>query len=99
MVEFFEYSKTIKPSTSATEIQQGLVDNDVWDLANVPTRSTISDILRKDLMFTWKKLTVIPEESLTQENLEKTLDYTFQIVRTRSSTIHFFDEMLKYKNS
>ncbi len=92
VVEFVEYSKTIKPSTSATEIQQGLVDNDVCDLANVPARSTISDILRKDLMFTWKKLTVIPEESLTQKNLEKTLDYIMYMSGLDPSTIHFFDE-------
>ena len=60
-----------KPSTRIFEIQQGLLANAICIPANLPARSTISDIVRQDLQFTWKKLSVHPAESLTHENHEK----------------------------
>ena len=66
-----EYCKVFKPSTRTFEIQQGLLANAICTPANLPARSTISDIVRQDLQFTWKKLSVHPAESLTHENHEK----------------------------
>ena len=56
VVEFVEYCKTVKPSTSTAEIQEPLIENNACGVANIPARSTVSDILTKDLGFTWKKL-------------------------------------------
>jgi transposase len=92
VVEFVEYCKVSKPSTSASELQEALIENDVCTIDNIPARSTISDILRKDLNFTWKKLSVRPAESLTEENIQRTLDYIMYMSGLDPSTVHFFDE-------
>ena len=91
-VEFVEYCKVFKPSTRTFEIQQGLLANAICTPANLPARSTISDIVRQDLQFKWKKLSVHPAESLTHENLLKTLNYIMYMSGVDPSTVHFFDE-------
>ena len=92
VVEFVEYAKTTKPSAFTSEIQQGLVDHGVCTPDQVPSRSTISDIIRKDLNFTFKKLSAIPEESLTIENRQKTLQYIMFMSGVDPSRVHFFHE-------
>ena len=62
VVEFVEYWKVFKPSTRTFEIQQGLLANAICTPANLPARSTISDIVRQDLNSHGKKLSV-PEKS------------------------------------
>ena len=47
VVEFVEYCKVFKPSTRTFEIQQGLLANAICTPANLPARSTISDIVRQ----------------------------------------------------
>ena len=89
VVEFVEYSKIKKkPSIQTSEIRQSLVDEGICNVANLPSRSTIGDILRNDLDFTFKKISVCPEESLTNENLMKTQDYIMYISGVDPSTIH-----------
>ena len=92
VVEFVEYCKTEKPSIQTSEIRQSVLDEGISNIANLPSRSTIGDILRNDLDFTLKKITVCPEESLTNENLMKTQDYIMYISGVDPSKIHFFDE-------
>ena len=48
VVEFVEYCKVFKPSTRTFEIQQGLLANAICTPANLPARSTISDIVRQE---------------------------------------------------
>jgi hypothetical protein len=36
---------------------------------------SISDVLRKDLNFTFKKLKVVPQESLNKQNQVKSIEY------------------------
>ena len=48
VVEFLEYCKVFKPSTRNFEIQQGLLANATCTPANLPARSTISDIVRQE---------------------------------------------------
>ena len=50
------------------------------------------DVVRQDLQFTWKKLSVHPAESLTHENLLKTLNYIMYMSGVDPSTVNFFDE-------
>ena len=69
VVEFVEYCKLNKPSTYNSEIREALVGSGICTVANVPPHSTISNILRKDLNFTYKNLSVCPEELLSKENL------------------------------
>jgi len=71
VVEFVEYSKLPKPSSYASEIRQALVGNGICAAANVPSRSTISDILRKAQNFTSKILSVCSEELLSGSSTKK----------------------------
>ena len=98
VVEFVEYCKVFKPSTRTFEIQQGLLANAICTPANLPARSTISDIVRQDLQFTWKKLSR-PSESLTHENLLKTLNYIMYMSGVDPSTVHFFYEISVVKTT
>ncbi|XP_073240228.1 uncharacterized protein [Porites lutea] len=90
VVEFVEYCKVFKPSTRTFEIQQGLLANAICTPANLPARSL--DIVRQDLQFTWKKLSVHPAESLTHENLLKTLNYIMYMLGVDPCTVYFFDK-------
>ena len=94
VVEFVEYCKFFKPSTRTFEIQQGLHANAICSPANLPARSTISDIVRQDLQFTWKNLSVHPAQSLTHENLLKTLNYIIYMSGVQLIPLRFifFDE-------
>ena len=92
VVEFVEYSKLTKPSSYTSEIRRALVGNGICAAANAPSRSTISDILRKDLNFNFKKLSVCPEELLSEENHIKTLDYIMFMAGVDPLRVHFFDE-------
>jgi len=65
VVEFVEYSKLTNPSSYTSEIRQALVRNGICVAASAPSRSTISDILRKDSNFNFKNLSVCPEELLS----------------------------------
>ena len=56
VIEYIEYQKISKPSTSAIELQAALVRNRVCRHEKFPSKSTISDILCKDLQYTYKKL-------------------------------------------
>ena len=68
VVEYIEYQKISKPSITAFDIQMALINDDICNLENLPSKSTISDVLRKDLNFTFKKLKVVPQESLNEQN-------------------------------
>ena len=68
VVEHIEYQKLDKPNTTTVELQAALVHHGVCTPENLAARSTISDILRKDLQYTYKKLRVVPEESRTEAN-------------------------------
>jgi len=72
--------------------QQALVDNGICAAADLPASSTISDIVRKDLDFTWKKITVRPEESQTNVNIFRTLQYITFMATVDPLKVHFFDE-------
>ena len=92
VVEYIEYKKISKPSTSAVEVQSGLLQDRICTVENLPARSTIGDIIRKDLGYTYKKLHVVPEESLTEANQLRTLHYIMQMSEVDPTRVHFFDE-------
>ena len=87
VVKFVEYCKVSKPSTRTSALQQGLFDNAICTPANLAARSTIYPILKGT---TWKKLSVRPAESLTAENVLKTLNYVMYRSGVDPSTVHFF---------
>ena len=92
VVENIEFQKICKPSTSAVELQTGLLRDGVCTVENLPSKSTISNIIRKDLGYTYKKLQVVPEESLIEANQLRTLNYIMQLSELDPAKVHFFDE-------
>ena len=77
---------------SAAELQAGLLRDRVCTVENLPSKSTISNIICKDLGYTYKTLQVVPEESLTEANQLRTLNYIIQISELDPAKVHFFDE-------
>ena len=75
VVTFVEYAKTIKPSMYAVQIQKQLQANKVCLPENVPSRTSISGVLKDDLGYTKKKLTVVAQESLTPTASEKLKEF------------------------
>ena len=51
----------------AKEIQKQLIENQVVLPANVPSQASISRVLTSDLGYSYKRLTIVPKESLTSE--------------------------------
>ena len=92
MVEYIEFQKVSKPSTTAVELQAGLLQDRICRVENLPAKSTIGDIVRNDLGYTYKKLHVVPEESLTVVNQIRTLNYIMQMSELEPTKVHFFDE-------
>ena len=60
-----------------TEIQKQLTENQVVLPGNVPSQASISRVLACDLRYSYKKLTVVPKESLTENAQEKREEYLF----------------------
>ncbi|CAB4019414.1 paired box pox-neuro [Paramuricea clavata] len=58
VIRYTEYTKINKPSTYAKEIRQQLKKENVCLPENVPSNSCISGILKSDLGYLYKKLSV-----------------------------------------
>ena len=59
---------------------------------NVPSRSSISRSLTQDLGYSFKKVSVIPQESLAPEIENRLIQYSTFCSATDPRTMHFFDE-------
>ena len=92
VVEYLEFQKVSKPSTTAVELQAGLLQDRICRVENLPAKSTIGDIVHNDLGYTYKKLHVVPEESLLVVNQSRTLNYVMQMSELEPTKVHFFDE-------
>ena len=79
ILQHIEYIKTRKPSTYRREIKNRLLELGVCDDNTVPSRQTISHVLRHELNFIRKRLTIIPDESLTDAAQEKQVRFLKEI--------------------
>ncbi|CAB4030224.1 Paired box Pax-2a, partial [Paramuricea clavata] len=95
VVEYIEFQKLSKPSITAFEIQVALMNDGVCNLENLPSKSTMSDVLRKDLNFTFKKLKVVPQESLNEQNRVKSIEYAMLMSQVDPSRVHFDESSVK----
>ena len=91
-VEYVEFLNLSNPSITAFDIQVALINDGVCNLENLPSKSTISDVRRKVLHFTFKKLRVVPQESLNENNQWKSIEYAMLMSQVDPSKVHFFDE-------
>ncbi|XP_070539474.1 paired box protein Pax-1-like [Ptychodera flava] len=92
VVEYIEYLKSRKPSMTATEIRADLLHSGICDLNTLPAHRTIYDIFRRDLNFTYKKVSQVPKEQLTERNMQRIVQYIDMVSMMNPLTVHFFDE-------
>ena len=84
--------KHVKQSTYASEIQHRLLLDRVVHPNDVPGTSQINQRLREDLLFSRKKLSVLPLEAKKQGALDRQNKYLQAVSRYPASKLHFFDE-------
>lgn len=87
-----ECCKKTKPSIYSSEIQNKLVENEVCLPENVPSRSSISRSLTQDLGYSFRKFSVIPQESLAPENENRLIQYLTVCTAIDPRTMQFFNE-------
>ena len=82
----------MKPSVHASEIRQRLLLDGVVDADDLPSAPQINKRIRRDLVMSKKKLSVIPSESTTPEQIARQDEYLNAISTFQPHQIHFFDE-------
>ena len=92
VLQHIEFYKTKKPSIYAREIRDKLARDGVCDETNIPSARTIAHVINKELIFTRKRLTLTPMESLTPVAIEKQYQFFDEILPFPSRNIHFMDE-------
>ena len=92
VLQHIEYIKTRKPSTYGREIKNKLLELGVCDDNTVPLDQTISHVLRHELGYTRKRLTIISEESLTDAAQERQVRFLEEISDFPARNMHFIDE-------
>ena len=76
----------------ATEVQKQLIENQVVLPGNVPSQASISRVLTSDLGYSYKKMTIVPKESLTENAQERLDEYLTVCSACDPRNMHFFDE-------
>ena len=76
----------------AKEIQKQLIENQVVLPANVPSQASISRVLTSDLGYSYKGLTIVRKESLTDNAQERLEQYLTICNACDPRNMHFFDE-------
>ena len=92
VLEFISVEKIMKPSVDASEIRQRLLLDGVVDADDLPSASQINKRIRRDLVMSKNKLSVIPSESTTPEQIARQDEYLNTISTFQPHQIHFFDE-------
>ena len=94
VITYVEYLKTNKPSIHGKEIhvQQELQRNYVCLPENVPSRSSISRILKTDIGWSYKQISQIPRERERPDVMEILENYSADISGIDCNRVHFFDE-------
>ena len=91
-VLYTEFCKRQKPCVYAAEVQMELIENQVVLPANVPSQASISRVLTSDLGYSYKKMTIVPKESLTDNAQERLDEYLTVCSACDPRNMHFFDE-------
>ena len=99
VLEFISVEKIIKPSIYASELRERPLSDRVVDANNLPSASQINKRMRRDLVMSKNKLSVIPSESNTPEQIARQYEYLNVISTFKPHQIHFFDEASDIKTT
>ena len=94
VVEYVESEELCQPSMYTSEIQQSLL-LDAYGFSppgSLPSQSAIKKCFREDCKMTKKKVSEVPQESLSQANADYTDYFLDQIGQHDYTKLHFFDE-------
>ena len=92
VLKFMSVEKIIKPSIYASELRDRLLLDGVEDADDLPSASQINKRMRRDLVMSKKKLSVIRSESNTPEQIARQDEYLNVISTFKPHQIQFFDE-------
>ena len=92
VLEFMSVEKIIKPTIYASELRDRLLLDGVVDADDLPSASQINKRMRRDLVMSKKKVSVILSESNTPQQIAKQEEYLNVISTFKPHQIHFFDE-------
>ena len=92
VLQYIEYMKIKKPNMYGREIKYKLLELGVCNDNTVPSRQTISHVLKHELGYTRKRLSVVPEESLTDAAQVKHVRFLEEITDFLARNMHFMDE-------
>ena len=81
--------KIINPSIYASELRERLLLHGVVDADDLPSASQINKRMRRDLVISKKKLSFIPSESNTPEQIARQDEYLNVISTFKGWTIWF----------
>ncbi|CAB3994931.1 Hypothetical predicted protein [Paramuricea clavata] len=84
--------KLMKPSIYLTKLCDNFVLDGVVNIEHVLSRAAISRCIRSDLLMSYKKLSVMPLESTTANNVALTDAYLEEVSDLNPAALHFFDE-------
>lgn len=93
LVMYTEYCKQQQPSLSAEEIQGKLLENNVCLIQNIPSKSSITRIVREDLGYSNKQLKVVARESSSVECEQGLVDYLSICSTLDTRNMHFFMDL------
>ena len=92
VIRFIEYEKSKKPSIYAKEIKHKLLTDNICTAENVPSVKRICHVIKNELNFTRKKLTVVPAETLRPQHDDIVKNFLASLLVYDHRQIHFFDE-------
>ena len=92
VLKVIEIWKLRKPTIYAIEIQNRLLRENICVAQNVPSLRSIQRAIRNNLNMTRKKVTCVPLEYSTPENMLKVDQYLDVVSRLDSKSLHFFDD-------
>ncbi|KAK3095045.1 hypothetical protein FSP39_009606 [Pinctada imbricata] len=92
VIAFIEYEKWKKPSIYVKEIKDQLLKRNICTSENVPSVKWINHVLKNELYFSRKRLTVIPKETLRPHHEDLVNKFFAALLGYDFKQIHFFDE-------
>ena len=98
ILEYIEVHKNIKPSMLTSEIQRLLLDG-VLLPDEIPLVTAINTLMREKLLFTKKKISQVPSESSTPQNMDAINEYLNDVSNVNGFDIAFSDEASMIKTT
>ena len=92
VTSYLENEKLNRPSISTRELQSRLLLDGVCFPQDIPSKTSVSRFLTKELRMSQKRISQVPSESLTGANIDIQNEFLGEVCGIDPCTLHFFDE-------